>query len=217
MEIKKIINYFNQYKPEIVKALIVNNWRHFKDYFLIREKYLSKNLNDQFKKIFCGFYVMNGARGLNKLQKNEFFKLLSSQETDLEKILKTLYEIYGYKNSHKLFLSFGTKLLHTINEKLPIYDGNIAYILELPAQIYSVSIEERMNNRISIYNDLKRKFNVLLANIEIQMHLKDVRQELQNKAELDKFDWGDKYISDTKLLDSLLWALYPILKQAREK
>jgi len=209
---EKIINQFNQHKSEIIKVLSANNWRHFKSYFLIREKYLSKNLDDQFKKVFCGFYIMNGARGLNRPQKNEFFKLLSLKETDLEKVLKILYEIHGYKNSRKLFLSFGTKLLHTINEKLPIYDGNIAYVLELPTQIYPVSIEERMNNRIDIYNELKRKFNILLANTGIKNYLKSVRQELQSKAELDKFDWQNKYLSDTKLLDSLLWALYSTLK-----
>jgi len=35
---------------------------------------------------------MNGARGLTKQQKKEFFKLLLSRETDLEKILRPLYK-----------------------------------------------------------------------------------------------------------------------------
>ncbi len=212
IKVEKMINHLNRCKSEIIKVLSVNNWRHFQDYFLIREKYLSNNLDQRFKEVFCGFYVMNGARGLNGLQKNEFFKLLSSRKTDLGKILKVLYEIPGYRNSRRLFLSFGTKLLHTINEKLPIYDGNIAHVLELPTQTYPVSLEERIKNRIDIYEELKNRFNMLLANVEIRYYLKDVRQELQSKAELDKFNWQDKYISDTKLLDSSLWALYSILK-----
>lgn len=212
MKVEKIINHLNQCKSEIIKVLSVNNWRHFRDYFLIRGKFIKNDFDDQFKGVFCGFYIMNGARGLIRPQKNEFFKLLSSRETDLGKILKVLYEIPGYRNSRRLFLSFGTKLLHTINEKLPIYDGNIAHVLKLPAQTYPVSLEERIKNRIDIYEELKNKFNVLLANVEIRYYLKGIRQELQSKARFDKFNWQDKYILDTKLLDSLLWALYSILK-----
>ena len=208
MKVEKIINQLNQHKPEIIKALLANNWRHFRDYFLIKEKYLSNNIDDQFERVFCGFYIMNGARGLTKQQKKEFFKLLSLRENDLEKILKLLYKVPGYKNSHRIFLSFGTKLLHTINEKLPIYDGNISYVLELPSQTYPALFEEKIKNRIDIYKKLKEKFDILLADVEIRNFITSIRQELQNKAELDQFIWQNKYISDTKLLDSLLWVLY---------
>ena len=211
MEIKKIIEQLKQHKAEIINTLSANNWRHFRDYFLIKEKYLSNNIDNQFEKVFCGFYIMNGARGLNKPQKIEFFKLLSSRETDLEKILKSLYKIPGYKNSRRIFLSFGTKLLHTINEKLPIYDGNISYVLELPSKTYPALFEEKIKNRIDIYKTLKEKFDILLADAEIRNFIASIRQELQNKAELNKFIWQNKYISDTKLLDSLLWALYSSL------
>jgi len=211
MEIKKIIERLKQHKAEIINTLSANNWRHFRDYFLIKEKYLANNIDNQFEKVFCGFYIMNGARGLNKPQKIEFFKLLSSRESDLEKILKSLYKIPGYKDSRRIFLSFGTKLLHTINGRLPIYDGNIAYVLELPSQTYPASFEEKIKNRIDIYKTLKEKFDILLADVEIRNFITSIRQELQNKAELNKFIWQNKYISDTKLLDSLLWALYSSL------
>jgi len=212
MENKKIIESLKQHRVEIIDTLSANNWRHFRDYFLIKERYLSNNIDDQFERVFCGFYIMNGARGLTKQQKKEFFNLLSSRENDLEKILKSLYKVPGYKNSRRIFLSFGTKLLHTINEKLPIYDGNISYVLELPSQTYPASFEEKIKNRIDIYKTLKEKFDILLADVEIKNFITSIRQELQNKAELNKFIWKNKYISDTKLLDSLLWALYSNLK-----
>jgi hypothetical protein len=211
MEIQKITNNLNQHKLEIIKVLTANNWRHFRDYFVIKDKFIKDDFDEQFKNIFCGFYILNGARGLNMPQKNKFFKLLLLRENNLEKILKVLYEIPGYRNSRRLFLSFGTKLLHTINDKLPIYDGNIAYVLELSSQTYPTSLEERIENRIEIYQELKNNFIVLLANEQIRNYLKSTRQELQSKAKIDKFNWHDKFISDTKLLDSSLWALYPIL------
>ena len=212
MKTKRIISYLKQHKSEIIKILSENNWRHFKDYFLIREKYLSNDLDDEFKHVFCSFYIMNGPMGMNDMQKAEFFKLLSLREADLVKVLKSLYKIPGYKNSRKIFLSFGTKLLHMVNEKLPIYDRNIAYVLELPAQVPVGTLEKKIKNRIDIYDELKKKFTTLLANNEMRNYLKDIKQELQRKAGLDKFQWQDKNVSDTKLLDSSLWALYSILK-----
>lgn len=212
MDIKKIINNLNQHEPGIIKVLTASDWLHFKKYFLIKEKYLSKNIDQEFERIFCAFYIMNGARGLNNPQKKEFFKLLSSRENNLEIFFKSLYKISGYGRRHKLFLSFGTKLLHTINEKLPIYDGNIAYVLKLPSPTHPASLEERIKNRMDIYQELKNNFVVLLANKQIKNYLKSIRQKLQSKAKSDKFNWQDKLISDTKLLDSTLWALYSVLK-----
>lgn len=216
MKNNQILKYINQYRSEIIKKLTADEWLHFKLYFLIRGNFLKNNLDDQFKKDFCRFYVMNGARGLNEPQKKKFFKLLLIKKINLENILCELYEIPGYGDRHKLFLSFGTKLLHTINEKLPIYDGNTAYVLGLSVQTYPVLPEERIKNRIDIYNELKNRFNVLLVDVGIRNYLKSIRQELQSKAGIDKFYWQDKYISDTKLLDSLLWALGPILKENKK-
>lgn len=212
MEIQKITNNLNQHKFKIIEVLTVNDWRHFRSYFLIKDKFTKNDFDEQFKNIFCSFYILNGVRGLNTLQKKKFFKLFSLKENDLEKILKVLYGIPGYGNSHKLFLSFGTKLLHTINNKLPIYDKNIAHVLDLSPQTYPASPEERVENRMEIYEELKNNFAVLLANEEIKNYLKSTRQELESKAKIDKFNWHNKFISDTKLLDSLLWALYSTLK-----
>lgn len=213
MEIKEIANYLKKHQSEIIKLLTADNWRHFRKYFFIKDHYSSSKLDEDFERVFCDFYRMNGARGLNKPQKKEFFKLLSTREADLEKIIESIYKIPGYKNNSKIYFVFGTKLLHTINEKLPIYDGNIAYVLDLPAQAYLVSREERIKNRVNIYQELRNDFVALLASQKIRNYLKTTRKHLQIKADFDKFDWQDRLISDTKLLDSSLWALYTVLKR----
>lgn len=216
MEIQKIINDLNQYKSEIIKILTDKKWEHFEKYFIIKGKFINNDLSEQFKSIFCRFYILNSARGLNKQQKNEFFKLLSFKENNLEIILKKMYKIPGYKETHKLFLSFGTKLLHTINDGLPIYDGNISYVLELSPLIYPASLKEKIKNRMYIYETLKNDFDTLLANKQIKNYLKSVRLELQIKAKAEGFNWQDNFMSDTKLLDSSLWALCSILKQNKD-
>lgn len=210
MEIEQITNYFNKHKSEIVKKLSANEWRHFRDYFLIKEKFSNNVLDNDFKNVFCAFYVMNGPMGLNNAQKNEFFKLLSLRENILEKILKSLYEIPSYGQRHRLFLSFGTKLLHTIDNNLPIYDRNIAYALKLTSQSTG-TLEAKIKNRIDIYNELKNNFDLLLKNPEIISCLKDIRQEIYEATIADRFEWKDNFVSDTKLLDSSLWALYDSL------
>lgn len=214
MNIIKIIDDLNYHKEEIIEKLLAKNGDHFSMYFLIKERFLKNNISDddEFQKKFCYFYVM---RGINRLEKEEFFKLPSSMKNNLElkNILEKLCEIPNNSQRHRLFLSFGTKLLHTIDEELPIYDGNIAHILELPKQTYSASLDEKIKNRIYIYDKLKKCFKILLGNIEIKNYLKDIRQDFCSRAKQVGFDWKDNLISDTKLLDSLLWALHSILKK----
>jgi len=212
MNTKKIINDLDQHKEEVIEKLLAHKGEHFVRYFWIKERFLKNKIDDEFKENFCFFYVMNGARGLNGSQKDVFFKLLASRQKSLANILKLLYEVPGYGNRHKLFLSFGTKLLHTVNDNLPIYDGNIAHVLELARQSYPASHEARVQNRKDIYGELKNDFDTLLATTEIKKYLKNARKEFCSRAKQVGFCWQDDSISDTKLLDSFLWALSTILK-----
>lgn len=213
MNLEQIIDDLNKYKIEIVKKLSVNHWH---PYFLIKEKFLRNEIDYEFRGIFSAFYVMNGPMGLDDMQKNEFFKLLSLKENNLEKILKNLYEIPSYGERHRLFLSFGTKLLHTIDNDLPIYDRNIAYALELTTQV-SGTFETRIKNRLDIYNELKNNFDLLLRNSKIVSYLKDMRREIDKVVTTDHFEWKNNFVSDTKLLDSSLWALYDSLSKSNAK
>lgn len=212
MNLEQILNSLIKYKAEIIKKLSANHWH---PYFLIKEKYSKDILDDEFKKCFCSFYVMNGPMGLNDFQKNEFFRLVSAKENDLESILRVLHEIKGYGKRHKLFLSFGTKLLHTIDNNLPIYDRNIAYVLKLKNQTAG-AFEIRIKNRIDIYNELKNDFALLLENSKIGSYLKDIRGEIYKSATTNHFEWKDNLVSDTKLLDSSLWALYDFIRKDKK-
>lgn len=210
MNIQKIALDLKRYETQIIRNLSSKDWQHFKLYFFIREKFLKNDIDDQFKRVFCNFYVMNGARGLNDSQKEKFFKLLMLRENNLANILKELHAILGYGEKQKLFISFGTKLLHTINETLPIYDTNVASVLELPSQIQTDSLEEKIKNRITIYEKLKEDSKELSENREIRNHLTHIRKELRDKAEREDFSWQDEFVSGEKLLDSVLWALYAV-------
>lgn len=208
----QIIDDLYRHRDEIIDKLRTQNWKHFRDYFFITAEYLKNNLDEYFQRIFCRFYALNGPGGLTKLQKDIFFQLLSLRETDLSKIIKKLYAIPGYHDSHRLFLSFGTKLLHTIDTNLPIYDGNIAYILGLQKQESSKFLDRRISNRMDIYDELKSRFISLSSNAKIKKYMLDIRQKLGKVALADNFNWQNNMLSDIKLLDSAIWALYSIIK-----
>lgn len=198
------------YKIYIIEKLVYKNWQSFKYYFYINDNYAQNNVNDEFKKEFCKFYIMNAPTGLNDLQKETFFNLLKYGENNLRNILVSLYKIKGFQNRNSLHLSFGSKLLHTLNNSLPIYDKNIASVLNLPKQEYLKSFDKMLDNRLFIYQQLITDFKLLLQDDQIIEYISKIRQDLIERAQKDNFKWEDNLISDTKLLDFVLWALYSV-------
>jgi len=217
MRTEEILINFKKHKEKIIEILSDKNWKHFRYYFFITENFKKNNLNEEFKKTFCKFYIMNGPMGLNNKQKKKFFKMLLEKENNLEKVFHNLYSIPGYGNSQKLHLSFGSKLLHTVNNNLPIYDKNISKVLMLSDPIQLGTLKEKIQNRIFIYEGIRQNYKDFLENEEIKQYLKNIRKEIANSASKDHFKWDDSLISNTKLLDSLLWALYFILKDKKFK
>ncbi len=212
MNINKIYNDLGDYNVKIIKELSKNNWKFFNYYFNINEDYRKNNISNEFKNNFCNFYRLNGPRGLNNLQKLEFFNLLEKKENNIEIILSNLYKIPGFNNRNKFELSFSSKLLHTLDNNLAIYDKNISEILSLSKQISSDNFKEKLKNRIDIYKELQDNFKLLLNNEDIAYYLKNIRQELKNKAKLEDFKWRDDLMTNAKLLDFSLWALYIVKK-----
>ncbi len=215
MDIYKLKDDLRNYKSRIINQLSKNKWKFFNYYFNINENYRNNNINEEFKKSFCNFYRLNGARGLNNDQKIEFFKLLERKENNIEKILSSLYEIPGYGNRKRLELSFSSKLLHTLNNNLAIYDNNISEVLKLNKKKILDNFEQKLKNRLDIYEELQRKFKVLLKDKDIINYLVSIREELKNKAKSENFDWKDDLMTEVKLLDFVLWALFSVKNKVK--
>jgi len=202
----EICEAINKYKNCIYDKL---NEGHFDDYF----KIISKN-DTNFKSIYARFYVLNGAGGLSSKQRDLYFELLEDDsETDFLVIMEKLYEVpritkKGIKQ-HRYFLSFTTKLLHTKDRDIPIYDRNVAIILGLPKQEYGTK-EERLQNRLRIFNELKNRVKGLLNNSCVNDFILTLRKDFSANS-----FWEDSLISETKILDSILWALYTCQNEDR--
>lgn len=191
-------------QKDILTVLSEKNWEHFRDYFFIQSNYKT-NLDDKFKSKFSYFYRLR----MGAHQKETFFNLLKSGEGDFLKILKTLYQI----DNRGLYLSFASKLLHTTDNSLPIYDNNIAFVLGLPEQNNKGALETKLQNREDIYQSLKNRFGVLLSDGEVQSILSEYRQEIDRQLGAACIKSDGVLLADTKLLDSLVWSLFFVLSR----
>lgn len=208
-DVEEIITRLELHKESIILILTRRCWEHFNGYsFIMRNiaELFDKNSPKKLREDFSWFYDMNGHFGLNQKQKEKFFELLVLEEKELTEILDCLHQI----PPRRLHLSFATKLLHTLDNKLPIYDSHIADVLFLPLPTYPNSVNERIQQRIMIYDILKKCFSDLLNEEAIEAFLQDLRATLKSRAKSEHFLWHDKLISKEKLLDSALWALYTV-------
>jgi len=165
-------------------------------YFYIKKEFQKGDIlnNLEFQRVYKKFYVMYMG-GLTQKFFEEYFKILSSRETDLKKILNKLYEIPRKNKTKAVHFSFVTKLLHTINNSLPIYDSLVGRAFGL--KIEGQDKDARINSCLEVYEKLNLYYKELLSNDKIKKIISDFRK---------KFDCDNKKISDTKILDFLIWA-----------
>jgi hypothetical protein len=148
-----------------------------------------------FQFMFRSYYGLDGA-GLSETQKQTFFDLLIRRETDLEVILKTLFDVPNLRNRHGVYYVFATKLLHTLDDSVPIYDSLIGQVIKKNVQGADYSAKLQSCHRL--HEHLQNLFLCLLADPDISNLIRKVRS---------KFDLQTRDVSDVKVLDSLLWTL----------
>lgn len=181
-DIDALVNRLLQHKDEIFKHV---KQKSIDDYKYLMEMYKSGNVdNDTFRSKYCHFYALNNARLGDELRR-EYFELLKKGETSLERVLEKLHKIKIRKGKNTYQLSFATKLLHTKNTSLPIYDKRIEDIPEL-----------QLIWRLGTYEMLKQVHAELLKDEHIQSLIKDFKKQYDAES-----------ISDAKALDFMLWAL----------
>ncbi|MDF2586403.1 MAG: hypothetical protein K0S41_244 [Anaerocolumna sp.] len=103
---------------------------------------------------------------------------------------------YFYKESGRLEASFISKLLHTLNPALPIWDKYVLEHLGIKASNSSVCMEERYRVSNNIYSSLTNWFeNVLYSE--------------DGKAVIEMFDtvFKNNGLTDTKKIDFVLWGI----------
>jgi hypothetical protein len=141
-------------------------------------------------------YVMSTA-GLSQQHFEKYFELLDRRINNLETILNELYEIKTLKQQNSLQFSFSTKLLHTLDNNLPIYDNQVKKTIGLP-DTYNVqdSRYKKTKALLAYYENLKMIYRQLLEKAPIKKLIEDIR---------NNFEWTADQIGDVKILDFILW------------
>lgn len=194
-----VIDLIKGHKEEIFNKLSKDK-RSFNYYNYILTEFKTDNIinNDEFKRIYIRFYVLN-AGGLGQKLIDRYFELLQNRETDLKNILSELSKTPRLNGRPAILLSFASKLIHTIDNNQPIYDSRVAKIFNIKLDYNIKDINERINDRLAAYNLLKKKFGEILANQEIREIIEDFKKRLRIS------------IGNVKILDFILWKLGDII------
>lgn len=154
--------------------------------------------NYVFQFVYRSFYGLDNA-GLTSEFKSKYFDLLEEArgvlEPDLPSIARTLYPIPHSRGYRSLQFSFITKLAHTVNHQLPIYDGKIAALFGFEAP--SGELEDCLRKYMSFYEKLRRLYTVIVS------------QNLLPKScalFADVYSPSSSRVSDVKALDFILWS-----------
>lgn len=194
MEFNQIIENVSGRQDKILSSL---NFEDVSVYVFLKDEYSKGNIlnNFVFQFVFKAWYGLNNA-GLSDEIKNRYFSLLADRQTDLEIILSELYEIPTLNGNNAIQFVFATKLLHTINNNKPIFDSQVGNIINM--RVRGSSKNEKIDSCIEIYDYLKDLYTKLITNKRIK--------EVISKFRL-KFNVDTEKISDTKILDFIIWSL----------
>ncbi len=149
-------------------------------------------LTDSFKKKFNGFYRI-GIRS-EKWYSNFYFlfgEFLKGENHNFSLCLNYLYTTTG-----KIEPSFCSKLIHTFNPNLPIWDSFILRSLGFNVPNLKNS-NKKIDICVKIYNMICREFKTHLDDSGVKAAIEDFDKEFSDyKSE----------ISDVKKLDFILWS-----------
>jgi hypothetical protein len=201
--------YFIEVQVELIKTIndnkvaIINNLEHesiFVYQFLKEQFNSSENIASDhlFHFVFRSFYRLDNA-GLPPIFKKQFFLEMQSarndSDIDINSICRRLYLFPNRKGQNTLQFSFVTKLANMLDEKLPIYDSEVAAIYNFkPSQ--SKNLDVKIDRLLNFYEELCQSYTNLVDHSDMQ----PVFELLHNSIE------GSSNLSLAKQLDFIIWS-----------
>ena len=142
-----------------------------------------------FQRKFNGFYRVRR----NSEWQNVFYDIMENGKTEdltFEGVLQQIYNKTG-----RVEASFSSKLIHTLNHNMPIWDQFVLQNLNLKMPICSG--EKKLQNAICIYSEIIQWYEQALSTFEINQKI------LEFDEVFPQYSW----FSQTKKLDFLLWQM----------
>ncbi len=190
-----------------IKLLLkgINRKTQIDPYILINNSLGSrtKKFEDNYRK----YYALNAARLSNDFYTAYFdilFEHIGIQEPNIVDIVNELYKVpANSKGKNTIQFSFASKLVHTINPNLPIYDSMVANFYFFPEIKPMWGKDKKIEEYMKSYNFLKDEYSRIIQN----KLLNDSIQEFRQHFSLDIEEY-----SDNKIIDSLIWRYVAFLK-----
>jgi len=165
--------------------------------------------NKQFQEIYIDFYEMQ------RFCSDEFivtyFNFLEKSKNSDPKptFINTLRYFYNNPQNHgKLEFSFVSKLLATLDDKLPVWDSNVFICFGLKNPGNWKPTERRIEEALEIYNDLKKWYEIFLES-EKSCNWEGYFDEIH----LDSNITTTRKITSVKKIDFILWKLGARIKR----
>jgi hypothetical protein len=200
-KILKIIKSLNKEKDTIIENI---PQEYIDVYCFIHEQYktLGKKIVDDslFKFVFRKYYMIRISAQVSE----PFFPVLTDftlNDSDKfeEKVREVLHMLKLRKDKtgeFKMEYSYGSKLLHTVSNRYPIYDSQVRKALGLK-EPYGTTPEEKTESFLSVYNEIRQSYEYIIKNNSLEM----IIEELKSKRDISKL--RDNPI---KVLDFIFWA-----------
>jgi hypothetical protein len=195
MKINEITSMIEAHSNDIVATL---TQRDVQFYQFIKNELKRTNVAENliFQLVYSNFYSLDN-RKLTPEFKLEYFRImeeLKSNETiDLETILFKLHDI-PLRGSFKFHFSFASKLAHTLDENVPIWDSQIGkmFSFKRPTGDDWAKIADDFIDQIE---NIQSAYEAIITNNLLEKSL---------KAFDDKFKGND--ISSYKKIDFIFWS-----------
>lgn len=185
-----IANRINNKQEAIINHL---NATSMESYCVIQGLLSTVNVDKDtyFRKKFVGFYRM---RFVTQEYRDAFFALFEAVKNKKDVSFAEISEkLYPISNQHEF--SFISKMMHTINPNSPIYDNQVAKVLELKRK-QNVSLKARIEEDNMILNKISKLYEELE-----ESHLID------NAIDAFSSKFSSYPMLTSKKIDFILWAL----------
>lgn len=162
-------------------------------YTKLQNDWKASGVTSAFQKDFEEFYVL---RYMEEEVKSLYFSFFKEKAPALEEVLEKMQEA---SPDDKIYLSYATKLINMFDQEHPIYDTNVAALLE-------IKHPDSIKAAVDCINTLKEKYKSFLED-----------QEMKDLIVLLKDDTRAQSLPDKRILDIILWILGDKLLKGKEE
>ncbi len=206
-KIQEITNWIEDNSTEIIENI---DQESVDVYNFLKSEFKKSNVTENylFQFVFRNFYRIDNA-GLTPEFKKEYFKILeqnrNEKQFDFKKVLRRLYSFPNRKGQNTLQFSFATKMFHTINDMMPIYDNEVAKMFSM-SRPYQSEFEIKLDKYLDQLDKIQNAYEQIID------------QALLPKT-IGLFDqvFKDNKLSEMKKLDFIFWSAGKIKTNAQQQ